>query len=230
MSISNLKVTPVYNISDYGKPLFLPITDVLTAQSVTLSSATITRSTDGSNFPIDDYPYVISAIDTVGLIHEGNNTVFDRIYTWNPDFTSKIYKMTLSFAMGINVSAYTSGNFNINNLIIIITDRITGKEIFRNTINSGAANQTAISFSYHIFNVDVNTPFDAYNNHPIDIRVQMSTTTGTGTRQEGMLTFFPFQAAAVSKIFTLSGILIYPHAAIDYGDAVFKDNLQRLKQ
>jgi len=231
MSLNNLKVLPVYNVSTETEALFIPFTDVLTLQSVTLSTAVITRSTDGGNFPIDDVSFFLSNIDTVGLIHEGDDTVFDRIYTWTPDFDSKIYKMTFNIACGINISAYTDGSLNIGNLRITVRQRSPDILHHDQLVASGAANQSATGTSYHIYNVDFTKPFTAYAGRPIDIRIQMITTepvAGTQTRQEGILPVFSFQAAAITKIFTLSGVIIYSHPDINYADPVFKDHLERL--
>ena len=230
MSANRIKVTPVYNISSEIVPTFLAFgTDVLTSQSVTLSTAVITRSTDGGNFPIDDIPYFLSNIDTVGLIHEGDDTVFSRIYTWTPDFTTLVYKATFNIAMGLNVSVYTALNFNIGRLRITVRQREPVRVIYDQILASGAANQAATGLSYHIFNADISEPFYALAGRPIDITIELTSTAGTGTRQEGILPVFPFQAAAVTKMFSLSGVVFYGHAGIDYGDPVFKDNLGRIK-
>lgn len=229
MSLNNIKVVPVYNISTETEALFMPFTDVLTLQSVTLSTATITRSTDGGNFPIDDVSFFLSNIDTVGIIHEGDDTAFDRIYTWTPDFDSKIYKLTFNVACGINISAYTNGSRSIGNLRIIVRQRDPDILHIDQIIISGAAAQTATGTSYHIFNVDFTKAFTAYAGRPIDITIRMVTTgSGTNTRQEGILPVFSFQAAAITKIFTLSGVVIYTHPDINYADPVFKDHLDRL--
>lgn len=231
MTIPN-KIQPVYNISSEIVPTFLPITDVLTLQSITLSTAVISRSTDGGNFPIDDVPYFLSNIDTVGIIHEGDDTVFSRVYTWTPDFTQLIYKTTFNLACGINISAFTDGALNIGDLRITMRQRSPERVLGNQLLKSGAANQVATGTSYHIYNFDFTDPFYALARQPIDITITMITTeptAGTQTRQEGILPVFPFQAAAVTKMFTLSGIVFYGHAGLDYADPVLQDNLERLQ-
>ena len=53
---SKVKSVSVYNVGDYGNDLFLPFTDVgLTETSITFSTAVLTRDTEDSNQPMDDF-------------------------------------------------------------------------------------------------------------------------------------------------------------------------------
>ena len=88
---SKVKSVSVYNVGDYGNDLFLPFTDVgLTETSITFSTATLTRDTEDSNQPMDDFPAVYSDTDTGILLNEGNDSAFSQTYSYNPDMTAII--------------------------------------------------------------------------------------------------------------------------------------------
>ena len=120
---SNVKSVPVYNTGDYGHDLALHLTSVgFTEQSVTFSSSALTRSLDHTGQPLDAIPHVYSDTDTGLILHEGNDTQFNTSYVFNSDMPAVIYKTSVNVCMGLNVSAYTSGNFNLGNLIVKITE------------------------------------------------------------------------------------------------------------
>ena len=48
----------------------------LTETAITFSTATVTRDTEDSNQPMDDFPAVYSDVDTGVLLNEGNDTAF----------------------------------------------------------------------------------------------------------------------------------------------------------
>ena len=88
---SKVKSVSVYNVGDYGVDNFLPFTDVgLTETAITFSTATLTRDTEDSNQPMDDFPAVYSDTDSGILLNGGDNTAFSRTYSYNPDMTAII--------------------------------------------------------------------------------------------------------------------------------------------
>ena len=110
---SKVKSVSVYNVGDYGNDLFLPFTDVgLTETAITFSTATLTRDTEDSNQPMDDFPAVYSDTDSGILLNEGNDTAFSQTYSYNPDMTAIIYALHLHFPAAVICSAFTSGTLN----------------------------------------------------------------------------------------------------------------------
>ena len=129
---SKVKSVSVYDTASYGKDLFLPFTDVgLTETSITFSTATVTRDTEDSNQPMDDFPAIYSDTDTGVLQNEGNNTAFSQTYSYNPDMTAIIYAIHLCFPAAVICSAFTSGTLNVGALHLKITERSTNRHRFR---------------------------------------------------------------------------------------------------
>ena len=166
---SNIKSVPVYNTGDYGKDIDLHLTSVgFTEKSITFSSAAITRSLDEGGQPLDAIPHVYSDTDTGLILHEGNDTTFNTDYVFNSDMPAVIYKTSINVCMGLSVSAYSSGNFNLNNLIVTIKEKgASDRVIYTNTFNSGATTTTATGVTLHWFTVDVVQPFQVFPNQQI---------------------------------------------------------------
>ena len=228
---SSVKSVSVYNVGDYGEDLFLPFTDVgLTETSITFSTATVTRDTEDSNQPMDDFPAVYSDTDTGVLLNEGNNTAFSQTYSYNPDMTAIIYAIHLSFPAAVICSAFTSGTLNVGALHLKITERSTNDRLlYENTFQSGAANLTGTGTSLHFFQRDVVETILVRKGNPIDILVELVTvTTGTNTRQEGIVNLAPNIKTAVLKRFTPAGIALHLHADLSHADGVYKYTKNRV--
>ena len=111
---SQIKFLPTANVLDYGHDVALHLTTVgLTEQAVTFSSAAITRSLDEGGQPLDAFPHVYASTDDGLLLHEGNDAQFSTDYIFNSDMVATVLKFSINVCMGLNVSAYTSGNFNL---------------------------------------------------------------------------------------------------------------------
>ena len=228
---SQVKSVSVYNVGDYGYDLFLPFTDVgLTETSITFSTATVTRDLDHSNQPMDDFPAVYSDTDTGVLLNEGNNTAFSQTYSYNPDMTAIIYAVHLHFPAAVICSAFTSGTLNVGALHLKITERSTNDRLlYENTFQSGAANLTGTGTSLHIFQQDVVETILVRKGNPIDILIELVTvTTGTNTRQEGIVNLAPNIKTAVLKRFTPAGIALHLHADLSHADGVYKYTKNRV--
>jgi len=227
---SNVKSQAVYDVGSYGEDLYLPLTDVgLTETALTFSTVTMTRDKTDSNQPLDSFPFVYSDTDAGLLLNEGNNTIYNQTYTLDPDMTAVIYKISLNFCAVLTVSAYTSGNFNIGALHIKITERSTNDSLlYENTFQSGAANLTATGTSMHWFTQDIVETIKVRKGNPIDIQLDLITTTGSGTRQEGYAPLAPYQKTAVLKAFTPTGISLHLHPDLSHADGVFKYSQQRV--
>ena len=228
---SKIKSVSVYNVGDYGVDNFLPFTNVgLTETSITFSTSTVTRDTDDSNQPMDDFPAIYSDTDTGVLQNSGNNTAFSQTYSYNPDMTAIIYAIHLCFPAAVICSAFTSGTLNVGALHLKITERSTNDRLlYENTFQSGAANLTGTGTSLHIFQQDVVETILVRKGNPIDILVELVTvTTGTNTRQEGYVTPAPYLKTAVMKRFTPAGIALHLHADLSHADGVYKYTKNRV--
>ena len=227
---SNVKSLAVYDVASYGTDLWLPLTDVgLTETALTFSGVTMTRDTSDSNQPLDSFPRVYSDTDAGLLLNEGNDTAFNQTYTLDPDMTAVIYKISLNFCAVLTVSAYTSGNFNIGALHIKITERSTNDSLlYENTFQSDAANLTATGTSMHWFTQDIVETIKVRKGNPIDIQLDLITTTGSGTHQEGYAPVAPYLKTAVMKQFFESGISLHLHPDLSHADGVFKYSKQRV--
>ena len=228
---SKVKSVSVYNVGDYGNDLFLPFTDVgLTETSITFSTAVLTRDTEDSNQPMDDFPAVYSETDSGVVLNEGNDSAFSQTYSYNPDMTAIIYALHLHCPFAVICSAFTSGTLNVGALHLKITERSTNDRLlYENTFQSGAANLTGTGTSLHIFQQDVVETILVRKGNPIDILVELITvTTGTNTRQEGYAPVAPLLKTAVMKAFYESGISLHLHPDLSHADGVFKYSKQRV--
>jgi len=227
---SNVKAQAVYDIASYGTDLFLPLTDVgLTETALTFSGVTMTRDTDDGNQPLDTFPFVYSDTDSGLLLNEGSNTAFNQTYTLNPDMTAILYKISLNFCAVLTCSAYTNGGLNIGGLHIKISERSSNdRMLYENTFQSGAATLGATGTQMHWFTQDIVETIKVRKGNPIDIQLDLITTTGTGTRQEGYAPLAPYHKTAVLKSFTPSGISLHLHPDLSHADGVFKYKKERV--
>ena len=228
---SQVKAVATYDISNYGEDLFLPFTDVgLTETALTFSTAVISRDTEDSNQPMDNFPAVYSDTDSGLLLNEGNDTAFSQTYSFNPDMTAILYALHLSFPAAVICSAFTSGTLNVGALHLKLTERSTNDRLlYENTFQSGAANLTGTGTSLHFFQRDVVETIRVQKGNPIDILVELITVkTGTNTRQEGYAPLAPYLKTAVLKRFTPAGISLHLHADLSHADGVFKYKKDRI--
>jgi len=228
---SNVKSQAVYDVASYGTDLYLPLTDVgLTETALTFSGVTMTRDTDGSNQPLDSFPFVYSDTDTGILLNEGNDTAFNQTYTLNPDMTAILYKISLNLCAVLTCSAYTNGGLNIGALHMKISERSSNDRLlYENTFQSGAATLAATGTSMHWFTQDIVETIKVRKGNPIDIQLNLITVvTGTNTRQEGYAPLAPYHKTAVLKSFTPSGISLHLHPDLSHADGVFKYKKERV--
>jgi len=228
---SNVKSLAVYDVANYGTDLFLPLTDVgLTETALTFSGVTMTRDTSDSNQPLDSFPRVYSDTDSGLLLNEGNNTIYNQTYSFSPDMTAVIYKLSLQFCAVLTCSAYTNGGLNIGGLHIKISERSSNDRLlYENTFQSGAVTLSATGTSMHWFTQDIVETIKVRKGNPIDIQLNLITVvTGTNTRQEGYAPVAPLLKTAVMKQFYESGISLHLHPDLSHADGVFKYKKDRV--
>lgn len=182
---------------------------------ITPSTTTIAQETeqDGS-FPSDDFDIIISNVDAIGLVHEGDDQAFDRIYQWKPSFKTKVKKLNLILAAGLNVSAHTMGNYSLDSVQVIVTRNLpdgtqVGQPILDVTKQSGLSTFAAIGTQMFLFKVRTYQDFIINPAHVMQIRIIINITTGTGTEQIGLVPFFCFNTTATNKFFTNSQVKLH---------------------
>ena len=230
---SQVKLLPTYGVDNTGVDLFLPIGNdtSLTAQSFVISTATLTQSTDDGKVSMDHQDTLLSDADTVHLLHQGNDTAFDQTYRFRPDMTMLVYKTRILLAVGVNVSSYSSGDIDLSNCTITITE-VAGDNnvLFQQTFPITMAVISSAVGSYFILDADFTTIFKVWSGNPLDVRIEIpvATKTGTATAQTGILPLFAFSAPAQLKPFTLSGLTFHIHASLDHADPIFNQDIERV--
>ena len=234
---THAKIKPVYDVSNYGEDLSLQFgIDNLALQSITASTAAFFKSTDTVNidgtstttFPVEDMDIVLSDVDVFAVAHEGNNTAFNRIYSFEPDMTAMIYKASIKMAFALNVSAYTNGSSDIDSVSFIIKqslDSTMTEKIDEFTVTATLTALTATGTQIFVIVADRHyTNFKAVKGRPITIQIIVNETqSGTNTRQVGIMPCFPFQAAAILKPVTTSVFSVHVHPTLDHAFPVFRD-------
>ena len=107
-NVNDLLEKPVYDVSSYGEDLQLPFgTKNLTMQAITWSDLDELLVVHAD---MENYSRLVSDIDSLGIMHEGDGVGFDQTYTWLSDMSAFVYKFNITLCVALSVTAYTSGN------------------------------------------------------------------------------------------------------------------------
>ena len=221
-----------FDSSYYGKDLHIPLeVPGLSRQALTYSTATFGYSHDEDFTPnsvagstsytplLQGLDRTISNIDSGFIMHKGNDTAFNQNFLLHADMTAVMHQIQLSFAVALNVSAYTSDNFKINS-VSISTRSFQGASKptpFGTDAphiiepESAFANLTATGTQIFIVRHALDVPDLLYQDQPFTINITVNETTGTGTRQVGIVPLFPLFADAGNKTFYQSGMTMHIH-------------------
>lgn len=186
-----------------------PITDTLTLQDITVSSSSIARTTrtiDGAvHASCEDYEAVLSNTNTLPILHEGNDTQFSREYFFTAPCNFRLTKVNIHIGFGLNVSAYTSGDPNLDSVDIKL-HRFSDvrREIASARYSSGLSALSATGSQ--IFLVDdsffITENFDTGDY--LSVEIVTNATAGMTTRQEGVMPMYPTQLASTAKLLSQS--------------------------
>ena len=151
-----------YDISNYGEDLFLPITtDTLALQSVTWSGVDELKQEHSED--LEAYSRAISNIDTLGIMHEGDGVRFERSYDFLTDMSAWVYKFNLTFAVALNVTAYTGGNHSVDSVTVnfyeLLPDKSVKRQIATMRHDTDMTNLGATGTNVAIMHFEGNTPF-----------------------------------------------------------------------
>ena len=216
-----------YDIAGYGEDLFLPFTtDTLALQSVTWSAVNELLQEESQD--LESYSRLVSDIDTLGILNEGDGVNYHRTFDFLTDMSAWVYKFNLTFAVALQVSAYTSGNHSIDSVTVtfseLLPDKTQKRQIATMQHNTGMANLAATGTNVAIMHFEGNVPFKIAQGNYARIDIQFnSTDTLTATSYEGIMPYFYFQTGALSKTMCESGLQLHLHPALDHAFPVFRD-------
>lgn len=232
---TKLRIKPVYDISTYGEDIELQIgVENESLESITPSTADFGQVLENSRVPIDEVPLIISDVDTIGLVNLGDDTDYDQTYEWTPDMSAIVYKIGISCALGLNVSAFTNGSIDIDSVRVVITEEEENApvtlfdKIFEAT---GLTALVAVGTQILLLNTEMTVPgIKVHNGVPLSFRIVLNTTiSGMNTTQAGIIPFFCYQSSAIAKLFSTSVVKFHLHASLDHAFPVLRtENAQEL--
>jgi len=219
-------IKPTYNVGDYGHDVIIPL-NCLSGSTVTLvpSTSTFVQVLEDGRVPVDEVNQFITDSDEMAGIHAGNDNDFDTTFEYLPDMSFQAYKASFSLAVFMNVSAYTSGNFAISSVQLVM--KVVGggegdQTIINKTINPGMSNMASATSQVAILNIDTKTSAKIPDK-PVTIQVKVNTSAGSGTYQCGIVPFFCYFGAAVPKTWTTSSVIVHAHADLAHAFPIFRD-------
>jgi len=219
-------IKPTYDVANFGHDTTLPL-NCLSGSTTTLtpSTATFVQVLEDSRVPIDEVDQFITDSDKMELVHAGNDTDFDTSWEWSPDMSAQAYQLSFSFAVGMKVSAYTSGNFKIDD-VQVVCNQVGGGEgtvtVLNKIIDPGMANMVSATEQVAIINFSTKTSAKVFDK-PITFQIKVNTSSGTGTYQCGLIPLFCYFGAAVPKTWTTSSVLLHIHADLAHAFPIFRD-------
>ena len=221
---SPVLIKPTYDVGSYGHDVTVPLS-MLAGSTVTLvpSTSTFVQVLDDSKVPIDEIPLVVTDSDEMEMVHSGDDADFDKTWVWVPDMEASLYKFTANFAVGMNVSARSSGNFKISSVQVIVTQtKGTYSEVLINrTIDPGMANMSSVTSQVALINLDTQTAKRVFDKS-VTIQIKVNTTSGSGTYQCGIIPLYCYFSAHTPKVWTTSAIIMHLHGALSHAFPVFR--------
>ena len=220
-------IKPTYDGANFGHDSTLPLNCLSGSNTVTLtpSTATFVQVLEDSRVPIDEVDLFITDSDKMEMVHAGNDTDADFSWEWTPDMSAQAYQISLNFAVGMKVSAYTSGNFKISDVQVIIKQVGGGEGDFvylNKIIDPGMTNMAATGEQVAIINFSTRVSAKVFDK-PLTFQIKVNTDNATGTYQTGIIPLFCYFGAAVPKTWTTSSVLLHIHADLAHAFPIFRD-------
>lgn len=201
--------------ADYHRLTF----DNIAVATFTLGSGTEeVRSVDPfgtgtTRYTVEDFPTFQSKDTDLTLLHDGDSTDFTRLYQMYTPIDALVDKIVFNVGVAMNVSAYTSGNFRLDRVNVVLRSlTAAGKEAFRmepKFVNFTTTNMTGIDNQIVVLNRSINGPFPIYAGGILEISFDINAVTGTGTYQKGILDSFPYVPTGGLRTYSSSGFKIY---------------------
>jgi len=217
---------PVYDVSSYGEDIQLPLgVKKLALQSITWSAISELLVVDSD---IENYSRYVSDIDVLGIMNEGDGTAFDETFIWLTDMSAFTYKFNLTFAIGLTVTAYTSGNHAVTSVRVIIKELLPDESEVRTIADmikdTGMTVLTGTGTNVCIMTFEGNNPFKIAQGNKVSVQIILGRTdTLTATTYEGIMPLFYFQQGSTAKTLVESTLNLHLHPALDHCYPVFRD-------
>ena len=225
-SVNDLLQKPVYDVSSYGEDLQLPLgLKKLALQSITWSELDELLLVDAD---MESYSRLVSDIDALGVMHQGDGVAFDQTYEWLSDMSAFVYKYNITLCVALEVTAYTSGNHSVDSVQVIIKETLGDGTIVRTVDNitkdTGMTNTQAVESKACIMTFEGNIPFKIAQGNKVTIQIILNRTdTNTATSFEGLMPLFYFQISDLAKTMVESTMQMHLHPALDHAFPVFRD-------
>ena len=219
-------IKPTYDVANYGHDITLPL-NCLSGSTVTLtpSTATFVQVLEDSRVPIDEVDQFITNSDEMAMVHAGNDTDYDESWEWRPDMSAQAYLVSFNFAVGMKVSAYTSGNFKISDVQVIMKQVGGGEGDFtylNKIIDPGMTNMAGVAEQVAIINFSTTVSAKVFDK-PLTFQIKVNTDNATGTYQTGIIPLFTYLGSAVPKTWTTSSVIMHIHADLAHAFPIFRD-------
>ena len=219
-------IKPVYDVSNFGTDVTLPLNCLSgSTTTITPSTATFVQVLEDSKVPIDEVNQFITDSDKMALIHAGNNTDYDTTFEWSVDMSNQAYQITCNLAVAQLISSYSSGNFKIDSVQIVIK-QIGGGEgditYVNKIIDPGMSNMSSATAQVAIINFSTKVSAKVADK-PLTFQIKVNTSSGVGTYQTGIVPLFCYFGLAVPKTWTTSSVLLHVHADLAHAFPIFRD-------
>lgn len=208
-----------YDLANWPYKFYLPFgVDTLTGTPFTLTPNTqivrVSHQFDATTrFMLDEFPTALSDTTNLTLLNEGDDTDYSRELVYYTPVDAIIDRLTFNIAMGLQVSAYTSGNFRISRVKATITAwKASGQkanEFDINMLTSGTTAMTAVDNQFVIFNETYTQPLPLYAGGALSISIDTDKTVGVGTYQQGIVDVFPYANTGGLRTYSQSGVMVY---------------------
>ena len=229
-NVNDLLIKPVYDVAFYGEDKIIPITDSLAAQSLTWSGLEelLVATPVNADTHLEDTPRLGNDVDTLQILNEGDGVRFDRTYEWLSDMSAWVYKFSLEFCVALAVTAFTSGNHNLDSIRVIITERDAAgnlvNEIGDLIQSTGLTILTAAEEQAFVAHFESNKPFKVKQGNTVRIRIIINATdTLVATSFEGIVPNYYMQQGSGFKTMRESALILHCHPALDHAVIALRD-------
>ena len=225
-NVNDLLEKPVYDVSSYGEDLQLPFGQKkLALQSITWSALDELLVVGAD---MENYSRLISDVDSLGIMTQGDGVAFDQTYTWLSDMSAFVYKFNITLCVALDVTSYSSGNHSIDSVQVIIKETLADdtvvREIANMTKDTGMTNTQAVETKAVIMTFEGNIPFKVAQGNKVTVQIVLNRTDpNTATTFEGIMPLFYFQISDLAKTMIESTMQLHLHPALDHAFEVFRD-------
>ncbi len=228
-NINDILIKPTYDVAFYGEDLHLPLgVAPLNLQNVVWSQLDELTRVDTD---IENYSRIISDADSLGILNEGDGVAFDHTYNWLSDMSAWVYKYNITMAVGLDVTAWTSGAHSVDSVRIILTERLPDGTLLKTMAdsikNTGMTDIGAEEHKVSIVTFEGREPFKITAGNTVRLQVILGRTdTMVATSFEGILPLFYFQEKPASNpasqlIESTLNLHLFP--TLDNAFTVFRD-------